>query len=354
MHRVSNLSSHVVAPAATPAAAGAALPPAGLEAMPPNLLTDKQVVGFIKTGFCILPLPELSPDFHASCAESIMQPWEKNARNNNWIGNNIYPGNANLGTMLATPTVRGALSSVLGPDYAMHAHRALHVSGNGDQGFHKDTPEGGGPVKHMRPRWCMIMYYPAGATLEMGERQAASLYLWLTFRSYHELAASILPAPCFALNPCLSRALAGPTCILPGGQYFNTDPDKWGQVAESMGEALGLSEFKVTTPLSQGTAILIHFHMFHRGSARLVDPAKSPLVLDQSNPNPPLRPMVKFQFYSVSEPTSPQWDYGPLGEHGADADWGELDGVHGTFSDAPEVTAVWDDILVTTARELSA
>ena len=114
--------------------------------------------------------------------------------------------------MLATPTVRGALTSVLGPEYAMHAHRALHVSGNGDQGFHKDTPEGGGPVKHMRPRWCMIMYYPAGATLEMG-----------------------------------------PTCILPGGQYFSTDPDKWGQVAESMGAALGLSEFKVTTPLSQGT-----------------------------------------------------------------------------------------------------
>ena len=113
MHRVSNLSTHVVAqaPPAAAAAVDASLPPAGLEEMPPNLLTDSQVIGFIKTGFCILPLPELSPEFHASCAESIMQPWEKNARNNNWIGNNIYPGNANLGQMLATPTVRVWLTS---------------------------------------------------------------------------------------------------------------------------------------------------------------------------------------------------------------------------------------------------
>jgi hypothetical protein len=208
MRRVGALSAHLAATAA-PAAGSVA---SELGEADPKLLTDAQIIQFIKSGFVILPLTELSPEFHAQCAASIMQPWDKHARNNNWVGNNIFPANPNLGAMLATPTVRGALTSVLGPEYAMHAHRALHVSGNGDQGFHKDTPEGGGPVKHMRPRWCMIMYYPAGSTLEMG-----------------------------------------PTCILPGGQYFSTDPDKWGQVAESMGAALGLSEFKVTTPLAQGT-----------------------------------------------------------------------------------------------------
>ena len=156
-----------------------------MEGRPPKLLSDAQIIEFIKKGFIVLPLPELSPDFHAKCADSIMDPWEKNSRNNNWIGNNIFPGNANLGSVLAAPTVRGALTSVLGPDYALHLHRALHVSGDGgeysmrtqkssyathhaikprgawldlmpsiaDQGFHKDTPEGGGPVRHMRPRW---------------------------------------------------------------------------------------------------------------------------------------------------------------------------------------------------------
>ena len=47
----------------------------------------------------------------------------------------------------------------------------------------------------------------------------------------------------------------GPTCILPGGQYWSVDPDKGGEVAQSMGAALGLSEFKVTTPLAQGTRL---------------------------------------------------------------------------------------------------
>ena len=54
---------------------------------------------------------------------------------------------------------------------------------------------------------------------------------------------------------------------------------------------------------------------------------------------------VKFQFYSVSEPTQANWDAGPLGQPGTKADWGDLDGVHGSFSDAPQLTAVWDDIL---------
>ena len=38
--------------------------------------------------------------------------------------------------------------------------------------------------------------------------------------------------------------------ILPGDQYFGIDPDKAGEVAKSMGAALGLEEFKVTTPLA--------------------------------------------------------------------------------------------------------
>ena len=40
------------------------------------------------------------------------------------------------------------------------------------------------------------------------------------------------------------------------------------------------------------SAILIHFHMFHRGSARTVDAAKSPLVATDDPAKPPLRPMV--------------------------------------------------------------
>ena len=61
--------------------------------------------------------------------------------------------------MLASPTVNGALCSVLGHDYALHAHRALHRADRPEeQGFHKDGQEGHGPHRHHRPRWAMIMY----------------------------------------------------------------------------------------------------------------------------------------------------------------------------------------------------
>ena len=84
----------------------------------------------------------------------------------------------------------------------------------------------------------------------------------------------------------------GPTCILPGGQYFGVDQDKNQEVAESLGRAMGLSEFKVTTPLAQGTCIMIHFHMYHRGSARLENPERTePWAVSRQGPAP-LRPMV--------------------------------------------------------------
>ena len=112
------------------------------------------------------------------------------------FGNNIYPGVPELAGVLQSPSVRGALTSILGKDYVMHAHRALHLyKGMGsEQGFHQDTPEGHGPVRFHRPRWAMILYYPNGATDGMG-----------------------------------------PTGVLPGGQYFQADPKEQPTVGETLG-----------------------------------------------------------------------------------------------------------------------
>jgi hypothetical protein len=126
------------------------------------------------------------------------------------------------------------------------------------------------------------------------------------------------------------------------GRYLGVDPEQAAEIARSMGHAQGLSEFKVTSPLATGSAVLIHFHMWHRGSRRLHN-AKRTGTWEQSKRGPaPFRPMVKFQFYSVSEPTRAHWDCGALGVRGAPADWGNLDGMHGRFGElgAPEVTAV--------------
>ena len=133
--------------------------------------------------------------------------------------------------MLSSPTVNGALCSVLGHDYALHAHRALHRADRSEeQGFHKDGQEGHGPHRHHRPRWAMVMYYPAGCTLQEHKQSPPRA---VVFRDVSERIA------------CVFREMA-PTALLPGGQYFAVDDGKWGEVAQTYGHSIGLSEFKLT------------------------------------------------------------------------------------------------------------
>jgi hypothetical protein len=50
-----------------------------------------------------------------------------------WPGgdNNIYTGIPKLRELFEGPTCSGALRSVLGPGYVMHAHRHMHVTSLG-------------------------------------------------------------------------------------------------------------------------------------------------------------------------------------------------------------------------------
>ena len=102
-----------------------------------NLLDDAEVQDYIRTGVHVLPLEEeLGADYHADVNEKIISLAGGNMFQ--FGANNIYPAVPELVGVLQAPSVRGALTSVLGKDYVMHAHRALHLyqdMGN-DQGFH--------------------------------------------------------------------------------------------------------------------------------------------------------------------------------------------------------------------------
>ena len=51
------------------------------------------------------------------------------------LGNNIYPAISGLSEVMRGPTVRGAVTSVCGPNYSTSPHRFMHEStGQGDQG----------------------------------------------------------------------------------------------------------------------------------------------------------------------------------------------------------------------------
>ena len=196
--RLRVLNRHVAVPSDTAAAALSLMDPSILathhqtDTMPAKLLDDEQLKLFVQRGFVSLPITELSRGFHEALDEKarvLAAP-----QGGSCLHNNIYPAIPELGTVMRSPTVRGALQSVLGSDYAMHACRAYHNSDGRttDQAFHKDGLEGHGPVRHHRPRWAMIMYVPLGSSLQMG-----------------------------------------PTAILPGSQFLSSTGEDWKAVNES-------------------------------------------------------------------------------------------------------------------------
>ena len=87
------------------------------------------------------------------------------------FGNNLLPLIPELIEFFNDPVVRGALGSVLGPEYSMHPHRALHRNppGSDEQAFHKDSYWGyTRRVRNHRPWWVMVMYFPQDTDVAKG------------------------------------------------------------------------------------------------------------------------------------------------------------------------------------------
>jgi HEAT repeat protein len=176
----------------------------------PNLLTDAQMQRFIAHGYLCLPT-ELPDHFHHSIWEQCDRLIGTAANLN--PGNNLLPAMPELNQVFADPIVRGALTSVVGPDYVMHPHRALHnnLPGSDAQHIHKDSYWGYlRRVRNHRCRWAMIMYVPQATPIERG-----------------------------------------PTGVIPGSQYQSQRPDD-----TLMPEVAGC--------LETGGFLLIHYDIWHR------------------------------------------------------------------------------------------
>ena len=84
-----------------------------------KLLTDAQMQRFLAHGYLCLRT-ELPDSFHRAIWERFDTLIGINP------GNNLLPAVPELNQIFADPFVRGALTSVVGPDNVMHPHRALH------------------------------------------------------------------------------------------------------------------------------------------------------------------------------------------------------------------------------------
>ena len=177
-------------------------------------LTDAQMREFIVNGHLTVKT-DLPRSFH----ETIYRKTQELTAKEGNLGNNILPRVPELQAIFEEPAVRGAFTSILGENYAMHSHRHPHQNRphSDGQGFHKDSYWGYQKVRHHCPRWAMAFYYPQDSPLEIG-----------------------------------------PSAVLPGTQYYDTriTKDNNGELALD-GEA--------------GTLTLIHFDLWHRAMANQTD-----------------------------------------------------------------------------------
>src|SRR4051794_10293443 len=135
----------------------------------PLLLDDAQMQRFIAHGFLQLQT-QLPRSFHDRIYERFDGMIGTQDEGNN-PGNNLLPLVPELDDVFRDPVVTGALTSVVGPGYAMHPHRALHnnLPGSPPQNMHKDSYWGfRSRVRNHRPRWVMVMYVPQATPLEQG------------------------------------------------------------------------------------------------------------------------------------------------------------------------------------------
>lgn len=129
------------------------------------LLTDEQMAEFITYGYL-----NLNTDFPAEFHQSVIQKMNEVYKEEGNPGNNLLPRIPEIGRFFEHPVVSGALTSILGPDYIMSAHRHGHLTKaeTGQVGWHKDNYWFNEKIRNHHPWSVIIFYYTQDVTEEMG------------------------------------------------------------------------------------------------------------------------------------------------------------------------------------------
>lgn len=214
----------------------------------PILLTDEQIRAFITEGFLILKT-DFSNAFHQSMTDELKRVYEEEGN----PGNNLLPRIREIQQVFDHPVITGALTSVLGPDYMLHAHRHGHYNAQPVAGgWHKDSYWGYSRMRNHHPWWAMIMYFPQATPLELG-----------------------------------------PTGVMPGTQNYeerNFISDDAPGEAYVSGEA--------------GTFALIHYDIWHRSTPNVLGNPRYMLKFEFMRTTAPSKPSWDNQAPAWTEPTT--------------------------------------------------
>ena len=215
-----------------------------------TLLTDEQMRRFVTDGYLVL-----NAGINEAVHQTIYDKLQWVMRQESNPGNNVLPVVPEMQTVLDSPAIRGALTSVFGRNWVLHPHRFAHNNEPGGEvtktetkvgkgshtfvGWHQDDHSPLSRPRHHFPRYAMLLYYPQDTPNEMG-----------------------------------------PTQLIPATHLFRAhtpaDRERGKQCSGGV-----------------GTCVLVHFDCVHGGSFNSSDRT---------------RHMVKFVFARVEEPTAPTWD----------------------------------------------
>lgn len=126
-----------------------------------RLLTDAQMREFIVNGY-VTVTTALPSAFHDAIYEKTAVVFDKEGN----PGNNLVPRVPEIQQVLDDANVKGALTSLLGPDYYMQPHRHPHYNppGSKGQGMHQD----GGKRWSHHTRRLLVFYYPQDTPVALG------------------------------------------------------------------------------------------------------------------------------------------------------------------------------------------
>jgi len=245
----------------------------------PIRLTDEQMRTFVTEGFLIL-----KTDFPASFHEAMTQELHRVYTEEGNPGNNLLPRIREIQQVFDHPIITGALTSVLGPNYMLHAHRHGHYNAQPTAGgWHKDSYWGYNKMRHHHPWWAMIMYFPQDTPIELG-----------------------------------------PTGILPGTQNYETRTFVSDEV-EGEGYASGQA----------GTFALIHYDIWHRATANILGKPRYMLKFEFMRTAAPTEPSWNCSDLQWREPAQATL---PIARHEAmwEDTWNWLTGRTGSLADTAE------------------
>ena len=268
----------------------------------PRLLDDEAMQRFIREGYLTLQ-SELPRDYHARMFAALDELEEGGPRGHN----NLLPCVPELARLLTEPNVRGALTSILGPDYYLHFHRHDHFNFPGDvQPLHKDGDNHShyavdGLRRMHRTRFAMLFYYPQDTPLDKGPTgivprshylprrglEAARQQLYAVNRRCREEIEAELGTKLYASEE--AQAL-----LRERLERFRADhPAMFDELAR-LDEPWESAKIPLTG--DAGTVTIVHFDIVHgRYSA---------------NATGEPRHMVKFLFTRHRDPVKPSWHHG--------------------------------------------